>query len=303
VSSSPDLEVEPGPSAIERGTAMYEDLIFEKKGPVTRITLNRPAKHNALTISLQKQLHEAVREVKFDVETRVLVITGAGSTFCAGDDIVEMPILATRAVSATSRGILPDPSEEPTHFMLVRMFQETAQMIEDLDCVTIAAVDGVCMGGGLELTLVCDFVLATPRSRWGMPEIDIGITPGWGGCTRMQRFVGRRKCKEINLIGYEFDGCQAEELGLVNRLVEPRDMESEIQALTDLMLAKSRYGIRRTKFVLNKAAEGHLAQAMAFEVPVDPAAGPQDTDGFRNFADKTRGWKELRSRSRGFWRD
>ncbi len=280
---------------------MYEDLIFEKNGPVTRITFNRPTKHNALTVSLQKQLHEAIREVKFDVDTRVLVITGAGNTFCAGDDIVEFPILGTRKLSADVKGILPEPSEEPTHFMMIRMFQETAQMVEDLDCVTIAAIDGVCMGGGLELTLVCDFVLATPRSRWGMPEIDMGITPGWGGCTRMQRFVGRRKCKEINLLAYEFDGRKAEALGLVNRLVEPEDMETEIGALTDLMLSKSRYAIRRSKFVLNKAAEGHLAQAMAFEVPSDPGAGPRDVDGLRNFSEKNEKWKDIRAQSKTFW--
>ena len=176
-------------------------------------------------------------------------------------------------------------------------------MLEDLDCVTIAAVDGVCMGGGLELTLCCDFVLATPSSRWGMPEIDMGITPGWGGCTRMQRFVGRRKCKEINLLAYEFNGRDAKDFGLVNRLVEPADLEGEVQTLVDLMLAKNRYAIRRTKFVLNKAAEGHLAQATAFEVPIDPAAGiGEDAEGIRNFADKAAGWKDMRSRSRGFWR-
>jgi len=282
---------------------MYKDLIFEKKGPVTRITLSRPRKHNALTISLQKQLHEAIRSVKFDEETRVLVITGAGNTFCAGDDIPEMPIMSTLKVTAESKGTVDEAPKAPTHFMFVRMFQETAAMLEDLDCVTIAAVDGVCMGGGLELTLCCDFVLATPSSRWGMPEIDMGITPGWGGCTRMQRFVGRRKCKEINLLAYEFSGREAEDWGLANRVVEPADLEGEVQALTELMLAKNRYAIRRTKFVLNKAAEGHLAQATAFEVPVDPAAGTgENAKGIRNFADKAAGWKDMRSRSSGFWR-
>jgi len=282
---------------------MFTDLIFDKQGPVTRITLNRPTKHNALTISLQKQLHEAIRAVKFDEETRVLIVGGAGNTFCAGDDIPEMPIMSTLKVTADSKGTVDEEAKAPTHFMFVRMFQETAAMLEDLDCVTIAAVDGVCMGGGLELTLCCDFVLATPASRWGMPEIDMGITPGWGGCTRMQRYVGRRKCKEINLLAYEFSGRDAEEWGLVNRLVEPPELESEVQDLADLMLAKNRYAIRRSKFVLNKAAEGHLAQATAFEVPIDPAAGMgNDLEGIQNFADKTTGWHDIRSRSRTFWR-
>ncbi len=282
---------------------MYKDLIFEKNGPVTRITLNRPEKHNALTISLQKQLHEAIRAVKFDEETRVLILAGAGSTFCAGDDIPEMPVMASLKVTSQSIGTVDETPKEPTYFMFVRMFQETAAMLEDLDCVTIAAVDGVCMGGGLELTLCCDFVLATPESRWGMPEIDMGITPGWGGCTRMQRYVGRRKCKEINLLAYEFSGAVAEEWGLVNRVVPESSLEDEVQALTDLMLAKNRYAIRRTKFVLNKAAEGHLAQATAFEVPVDPMAGlGKELQGVTDFADKTRAWSEIRGKSCEFWR-
>ncbi len=282
----------------------YTDLIFEKKGEVTRITLNRPNKHNALTISLQKQLHEAIREVKFDLETRVLVITGAGNTFCAGDDIPEMPRMAELNVTADSIGNVDTPPASMPTFMFIRMFQETAAMLEDLDCVTIAAVDGVCMGGGLELTLCCDFVLTTPDARWGMPEIDMGITPGWGGCTRMQRYVGRRKCKEINLLAYEFSGRDAEEWGLANRIVDASELEGEVQALTDLMLAKNRYATRRTKFVLNKAAEGHLAQATAFEVPVDPGAGMgENAEGIRNFADKADDWFSIRDKSRGFWKD
>ena len=133
-------------------------------------------------------------------------------------------------------------------------------MLEGLtNVVTIAAVDGVCMGGGLELTLCCDFVLATPDSRWGMPEIDMGITPSWGGCTRLQRYAGRRRTREINLLGYEFSGRQAEQWGLVNRLVEREALDTEVQAVSELMLSKSRYAIRRTKHVLRHAADGVLS--------------------------------------------
>jgi len=131
----------------------------------------------------------------------------------------------------------------------------------------------VCNGGGLELTLCCDFVLTTPDARWGMPEIDMGITPGWGGCTRMQRFAGRRRTREINLLGYEFSGRQAEEWNLANRVVEREDLEAEVQALTELMLSKSRYAIRRSKHVLHHAADGVLSQAAAFELPIDPPPG------------------------------
>src|SRR5438309_6437863 len=90
-----------------------EDFLFEKNGPVRRITFNRPEKHNALTVSMQKQLHEAVRAVRFDEEARVLIFSGAGNTFCAGDDIVEFPVLASRKLAYDSATALPEPSANP----------------------------------------------------------------------------------------------------------------------------------------------------------------------------------------------
>lgn len=283
-----------------------DDFVFEKHGPVYRVTFNRPEKHNALTVSMQKQLHEAVRVVRFDEEARVLIFTGAGNTFCSGDDIVEFPVLATRKLAYDSATTLPEPADNPeaNGFLVFSMFSETAAMIENLnDVVTIAAVDGVCMGGGLEVTMCCDFVLTTPDARWGMPEIDYGLTPGWGGCTRMQRFAGRRRTKEINLLAYEFSGRQAEEWDLANRVVASEDLAAEVDALTELILDKSRYAIRRSKFVLRNAADGPMSQAAAFEIGIDPGAGPRDVDGFNSFANKASSVMDLRKKSSVMWAD
>jgi enoyl-CoA hydratase/carnithine racemase len=136
-----------------------------------------------------------------------------------------------------------------------------------------------------------------------MPEIDMGLTPGWGGCTRMQRFAGRRRTKEINLLAYEFSGRQAEEWDLANRVVERDALEAEVRALTQLILAKSRYAVRRSKFVLRNAADGPMSQAAAFEAPIDPAAGPLDANGFDSFAEKRSSLAELRRRSSTMWAD
>jgi len=282
------------------------DFLFEKDGPIRRITLNRPQAHNALSVAMQKQLHEAVRAVRFDEDARVLIITGAGNTFCAGDDIKEFPVLATRQLSYDSAVPAEQPSGNPdaNAFLVVSMFQETVALIENLlDVVTIAAVDGVCMGGGLELTLACDFVITTPDSRWGMPEIDMGLTPGWGGCTRMQRYTGRRLTKEINLLGYEFSGQQAKEWNLANRVVARDELDAEVQELADLMVAKSRFAIRRSKYVLKNAADGPLSQVTAFELPIDAAAGPAEASGFDGFAQKTTQLQSLRDRSTAIWAD
>jgi enoyl-CoA hydratase/carnithine racemase len=137
-------------------------LIIERKGPVTTVTLNRPAKHNALDREISAELNAAVKEINVDRECRVVVFKGAGDTFCAGDDIKEFNDWAPQ-----------------DGLWQVRLYQETVNIIENMCAITIAAVDGICTGGGLELTLVCDFVVATDRSRWGMPEINWDITPGW----------------------------------------------------------------------------------------------------------------------------
>jgi enoyl-CoA hydratase len=263
------------------GEQHYDHLIFERMGPVTTITLNRPDVHNALDRKLSDELNAAVRAVRAGRDCRVLVLRGAGETFCAGDDITDF------------NSWQPD---DP--YWQVRLYQETVQIIEDLTPITIAAVDGVCTGGGLELTLVCDFVIATDRSRWGMPEVDWDITPGWGGTSRLARVAGRRKAKEWNLIGALFDAATAERYDLVNRVCAPEHLAEEVEALTEAMLAKHPLTVRRTKFILNKGADLHVSGALAFEVPIQPF--PADGQGIRDFTDR-QARERRRSLSRSFW--
>ena len=157
-------------------------------------------------------------------------------------------------------------------------------MIDNLVPVTIAAVDGVCTGGGLELTLVCDFVVATNRSRWGMPEINWDITPGWGGTAKIAKFAGRRKAKEWNLIGALFSAAVAERHDLVNRLCEPETLDDEVDALVEVMLAKNPATLQVTKYFLDKGADLDLASSMIFEV-----APPRqfERQGIADFVEKS----------------
>ena len=276
----------------------YKKLNLETKGPVTTITLNRPDCHNALDRELSSELNDAVRTVQRDRHCRILVIAGAGDTFCAGDDIKDF--LTWR---------VDDVHEGHDAYWQIRLYQETAQIIEDLDAVTIAKVDGVCTGGGLELTLVCDFVVATHRSTWGMPEIDWGITPGWGGTSRLARHVGWRKAKEWNLIGALFSADVAEGHGLVNRLCSPQDLDAEVDALTEVMLEKNRSTVRRTKFIMNKGIDQHISASMAMEVaimpyPVDVNVPPLEEFDLGVVDFQTReGREKRRSKSKHFWQD
>jgi enoyl-CoA hydratase/carnithine racemase len=265
-----------------------EHLLFDRSGPVTTITLNRPQVHNALDRKLSAELNHAVRAVREDRECRVFVLRGAGETFCAGDDIKEF-----------------NTWKPEDGYWQVRQYQETVQIIEDLTPVTIAAVDGVCTGGGLELTLVCDFVIATHRSRWGMPEIDWDITPGWGGTSRLPRFAGRRKAKEWNLIGALFDAATAERYDLINRLCTPEELDDEVAALTEVMLAKNPVTLRRTKFIMTKGADLHISGALAFEVPIQPAPLTDDaplTQGIADFTSRDKR-EQRRTLSKHFWQD
>jgi enoyl-CoA hydratase/carnithine racemase len=266
----------------------YKKILFNREGGTSTITLNRPEAHNALDKEMSDELQDAVRRVKRDRGCRFLIFRGAGDTFCAGDDI---------------KDFLTWTDEDP--YWQARQYQETAQMIEDLTAITIAAVDGVCTGGGLELTLTCDFVVATDRSRWGMPEIDWDITPGWGGVTRLGRFAGRRKTKEWNLIGQLFSAEVAERHDMINRVCAPEDLDKEVDALIDVMAAKNPVTVRRSKFVLNKGADLPLSGAMAFEVPIQPFAskpGRFATAGMEDFAEKeTR--EARRAASKAFWQD
>jgi enoyl-CoA hydratase/carnithine racemase len=267
----------------------FSKLLFKRDGAITTITFNRPQAHNALDREVSEELHEAVCAVKKDRDCRFLIFRGAGETFCAGDDIKEF---------------LTWTDDDP--YWQARLYQETAQMVEDLTPITIAAVDGACTGGGLELTLVCDFVIATDRSRWGMPEIDWDITPGWGGVTRLGRFAGRRKVKEWNLIGQLFSAEVAERYNLINRICAPDKLDQEVDALVGVLSAKNPITLRRSKFALNKGADLPLSGAMAFEIPVQPFASKQSgrfaTAGMEAFADAN-ARAARRAVSKTFWQD
>lgn len=261
-------------------------LIVDHDAAVTTITLNRPRVHNALDKELSAELNAAVKAVAVDRNCRVLVLRGAGETFCAGDDI---------------KGFLEfAPDDGPWE---IRMYQETVDIIDNLIPVTIAGVDGICTGGGLELTLVCDFVVATHRSRWGMPEINWGITPGWGGTGRLSKFAGRRKAKEWNLLGYLFSGAVAEHYDLVNRLCDHERLDDEISALVEVLLDKDQHATTVTKYFVDKAADLDIGASMIFEG--NPSRFSPDRDAMAGIAAFTQ--KSTRDERRklvmDFWQD
>jgi len=268
-------------SAPHEPTPAFTDLTFEDLGPVARITLNRPDVINALSIRLSADLMRAVEFLRDSETFKVVVIQGAGGNFCAGDDLGEMGSGKWGNVNQAMRR--------------VRLYQDMANTLEELDKITIASVDGYCVGGGLELTMACDFVICTERSRWGMPEVDWGIHPGWGGTTRLARLIGRRMTKEINLLGALHPARRGKELGLFNRVVANDDLGAETQALVELLLSKNQQGLRQLKFSINRNVEADLYTAQGFEVLGGVVTALAGRNGVED-ADNVHGWATYASR-------
>ena len=269
-----------GTPASRRAEPTFEDLTFSADGPVAWITLNRPKVLNALSMQLSDELHTALEYTRDADWLKVLVISGSGGNFCVGDDLTEM---ATGAWGDTH------------HLMQrVRRYQDMANTLEELDKVTVASVDGWCVGGGLEITMACDFVICSDRARWGMPEVDWGITPGWGGTTRMARLIGRRMTKEVNLLGALHSARRGLELGLFNRVVPDDRLADETQRLVDLLLVKNQQGLRQLKFMINRGVEADLYTAQGFEVLGAGLTGAILGGGGLSDSDSAHGWAEFR---------
>jgi enoyl-CoA hydratase len=161
--------------------------------------------------------------------------------------------------------------------------------------------------------MACDFVIATRRAIWGMPEVDVGITPGWGGTTRMARLIGRRMTKEINLLGALHPASRAAELGLWNRVVDDDRLQAEVDALVQVVLSKNQQAVRQLKFIIDKGVEADLHTAQGFEAlsagltgAVNGAWQVEDADqaaGIVSFVTGGEQWRERRDAARSFWTD
>jgi len=276
----------------------FENLIYEEREKTTAfITLNRPEVKNALSMELSDEIVSAIEIVRKSRKLKFLVIKGAGNNFCVGDDITEMPKWGD-ANDITRRA---------------RYYQNMANQLEELDKITIAAVDGYAVGGGLEITMAVDFVIATERSKWGMPEVDVGITPGWGGTTRLARLIGRRRAKEINLLGALHSGKKAVEWNLWNRLVPNHELDNEVEKLLEVLKSKNQQGMRQLKFIINRGVECDLYTAQGFEVLSAGLTGAvsgmwkiRDADqgkGVIGFTRKDGLWQTRRRLAKDFWVD
>ncbi|MDA0957691.1 MAG: enoyl-CoA hydratase/isomerase family protein [Proteobacteria bacterium] len=226
---------------------VFKNLQVERRPPLGLITLNRPDKHNAISLETLQELHHAVDLLSEDEDIRVLSFWGAGGkAFASGSDLSEV------AERDLKKGMEP-------------IVQGLAAKLEALPKITIAAIDGICMGGGLELALGCDLRIATPQSRFATPEGKLGIIPGGGATARLPRLVGKGWSLEMLLMGQPMAADQALHIGLVTRLVAAEHLPSEVEKMAEHLAGFAPFVPHFMKMMVQQGLEGSSAAALAME--------------------------------------
>ena len=226
--------------------AEYETIIVEQRGRVGWITLNRPQALNALNAQVSEEVAAAASAFDADHGVGAIVVTGSEKAFAAGADIKEME-------SKTAAEML-----DTDHFGAWSAFAAVRTPV-------IAAVSGYALGGGCELAMMCDIILAADNATFGQPEINLGVIPGMGGSQRLVRAVGYYKAAELILTGRMMDAAEAERSGLASRVVPAADLLAEAQKTAETIASKSLPSLYAAKAVLDAAQETSLAEGLRLE--------------------------------------
>jgi len=227
----------------------YQYIIYDKSEGIAQITLNRPEALNAWSKELAKEFLTALEDAGNDSEVKVVVITGAGEkAFSAGADIKAM--VGMDAIKARD---------------LSKMGYKICNAIENTEKPVIAAINGYALGGGMEVSMACDFRIASEKARMGQTEINIGLIPGWGGTQRLTRLVGKAKAKELVFTGKIIDAKTAYQWGLVNKVVPPEELKAAVREFALELAGKAPVALRLAKTLIDKGTDIDLETALALE--------------------------------------
>lgn len=227
----------------------YKTILYEKKDRVGTITLNRPKSMNSLSSELLRELDHVLTEIDRDDDVKVVILTGSEKFFAAGADITEI-------------GEIKTPLD--AHRFL-KMAQAVFNHIEDLEKPVIAAISGLALGGGCELTLACDLRIAADNTTFGQPEIKIGVIPGAGGTQRLPRIVGITKAKELLYTGDFMDAQEAYRIGLLNKVVPAASLMEETRKMALKIARQPGVALKATKLAVNGGLNMDIKSAMAYE--------------------------------------
>ena len=228
-------------------SATFENVLYEVRGPLALITLNRPSKRNAISLGTLEELHKAVTLAEHDEAVRVLAFTGAGDkAFASGSDLAEV-------------------EHRDLKKALEPIVQGLAERLERLPKPTIAAINGLCYGGGLEVALGCDVRVASETAAFATPEGKLGIIPGGGATQRLPRIVGRGWGMHMLLMGEPIDAQQALSIGLVTKLTAPDALLDEVQAMAEHLATFAPFVPRFMKAMVHSGMEASLVAGLALE--------------------------------------
>ena len=224
----------------------YQNVLITKEGAIGIVQLNRPKVLNALNFEVMSELVSALEELDREAAVKVIILTGGERAFAAGADLAEMS-------QAT-----------PVDLVLGRRF-ELWDRIRKISKPIIAAVSGYCLGGGNELAMNCDLIVASETATFGQPEVNVGIIPGAGGTQRLPRVVGKYKAMEMILTGKSISADEAYRIGLVNHVVPPESLMDEAKKIATDIASKPPISIRSAKEAILKAQDTTLEVGLEFE--------------------------------------
>ena len=225
----------------------YETIVVDTADHVCTIRLNRPEALNALNADLIGELAEAVGDADGDKNVRCIIVTGSEKAFAAGADISEMA------------------EKDFVDVFMGDMFGPQIDRILACRKPIIAAVSGYALGGGCELAMMCDFIIAADTAKFGQPEINLGVIAGIGGTQRLTKFVGKSKAMDMHLTGRFMDAEEAERSGLVSRVVPAKKLMEEANAAAQKIAEKSALTVKAAKEAVNRAYEMPLREGLLFE--------------------------------------
>ncbi len=225
-----------------------DNITLKQDGKVALVTMNRPKAMNALDSKTLAELSALMTQLENDDNTHVIVITGAEKAFVAGADISEMANYAPREAKAFSLA-----------------GNACFLQIENCGKPVIAAVNGFALGGGFELSLCCDIRIASKKAKFSLPEVGLGIIPGFGGTQRLGRIVGTARAMEMTLTTDMIDGKRAEELGIVNTVTEPEELLDVAMKLANTIADKPLVSVKQAKSCIRRGAQADIHTATAFE--------------------------------------